>query len=76
MKGKVLVRTRVSKETAAGCVSTGVCYRKNDNKDTNGSKGSIFVRSWIHVHRRDLLCHFQAVVVVLVDFGALGEGSR
>ena len=38
MKGKVLVRTRVGKETAAGCVSTGMCYRKNDNKDTNGSK--------------------------------------
>ena len=29
------------RERAAGCVSTGMCYSKNDNKDTNGSKGSM-----------------------------------
>ena len=30
------------RERAAGCVSTGMCYSKNDNKDTNGSKGANF----------------------------------
>ena len=29
------------RERAAGCVSTGMCYSKNDNKDTMDQKGAI-----------------------------------
>ena len=34
-------RVLVSKEAAAGYVSTEMCHIKNGSKDTNGSKGSM-----------------------------------
>ena len=36
------------RERAAGCVSTGMCYSKNDNKDTNGLKGGNFCKIGCH----------------------------
>ena len=49
------------RERAAGCVSRGGCYSKNDNKDTNGSKGGNFCKNLDIRHRPAIvgLCHFQ-----------------
>ena len=63
----------VSRERVAVCVSTWKCYSKNDNKDTNGSKGSIFWIDLGYTASSDPPLPFSSGGGWLMDFGALGK---
>jgi len=58
------------RERAAGCVSAEICQSKNDNKDTNGSKGVNLCRDLGYSIVGSSFCHFLAVVVRTDGLGA------